>query len=150
VPGGNGTPATRTRPCSSTVPNVSYVFIWLTSPGLHRVRRKEAVGSASVASPVASPFSFYGRPQFRTFYHSPRRRARHSDGPLSLPSRHLNNRARIADMSPCRLSLRERTSYRGATGDDDARPAIAHGYLASGQRVFQPFLFQSSLPMFST
>ncbi|HEV3345244.1 MAG TPA: glycosyltransferase family 39 protein [Pirellulales bacterium] len=44
----------------------------------------------------------------------------------------LNSRARLADMSPSRLSLRERTSFRGAKGDNDARLAIAHGYLDDG------------------
>jgi hypothetical protein len=42
----------------------------------------------------------------------------------------LNSRARLPDISQCRLSLCERTSFRGAKGDSKARPVIAHRYLA--------------------
>src|SRR5438132_13390383 len=37
VPGGNGTPATRTRPCSSTVADVSYVVMALIRGGQERL-----------------------------------------------------------------------------------------------------------------
>jgi hypothetical protein len=40
--------------------------------------------------------------------------------------------ARARHVSQNRLSLRERTSFRGAKGDDDPRPVIAHGYFGAG------------------
>jgi putative membrane-bound dehydrogenase-like protein len=43
----------------------------------------------------------------------------------------LNSNVPLRDASQCRLSLRERTSFRGAKGVKQARPVIARGYLAS-------------------
>jgi thiol-disulfide isomerase/thioredoxin/protocatechuate 3,4-dioxygenase beta subunit len=49
--------------------------------------------------------------------------------------KHPNSRARFGSARDRRLSLRERTSFRGAKGDFRRRPVIGHGYFARAGRA---------------